>query len=158
MICLLIVERSSGWLHVLSSGEVTCPTRVCRPSGGLGKRWYIPNVHTWPPTCRYADLRPTVPSHSPHPNQQKALWKKVLNYSIPEDSIRIMKSRKSVSLSTIWGIYHRIWGNNRFISFGQKKPFPSIQVFFVWYFMLFLIQWKTKHEPFFLQKRSSFIG
>ena len=111
MICLLIVQRSSEWLHVLSSGEVTCPTRVCRLSAGLGRRWYIPNVHTWPATCRYADLRPTVPSHSPHPNQQKALWKKVLNYSIPEDSIRDMKSGWSVSLSTIWGVYQRIWGN-----------------------------------------------
>ena len=111
MICLLIVQRSSEWLHVLSSGEVTCPTRVCRLSAGLGRRWYIPNVHTWPATCRYADLRPTVPSHSPHPNQQKALWKKVLNYSIPEDSIREMKSGWSVSLSTIWGNYQRIWGN-----------------------------------------------
>ena len=145
MICLLIVQRSSEWLHVLSSGEVTCPTRVCRLSAGLGRRWYIPNVHTWPATCRYADLRPTVPSHSPHPNQQKALWKKVLNYSIPEeDSIRDMKSGRSVSLSTIWGIYQRIWGN-RDLFLLVKKSFPSVQrpySLYSLYFMLFLIQGK----------------
>ena len=128
MICLLIVQRSSEWLHVLSSGEVTCPTRVCRLSAGLGRRWYIPNVHTWPTTCRYADLRPTVPSHSPHPNQQKALWKKVLNYSISEDSIRDMKSRWSVSLSTIWGTYHRIWGSRDLFLLVKKtfSKYPSI--------------------------------
>ena len=57
--------------------------------GGDISRMSIPG----PATCRYADLRPTVPSHSPHPNQQKALWKKVLDYSfIPEDSIGDMKS------------------------------------------------------------------
>ena len=147
MICLLIVQRSSEWLHVLSSGEVTCPTRVCRLSAGLGRRWYIPNVHTWPATCRYADLRPTVPSHSPHPNQQKALWKKVLNYSIPEeDSIRDMKSGRSVSLSTIWGVYQRIWGNIDLFLL-VKKSFPSVQrpySLYSLYFMLFLIQGKNQ--------------
>ena len=93
--------------------------------GGDISRMSIPG----PATCRYADLRPTVPSHSPHPNQQKALWKKVLNYSfIPEDSERDMKSRWSVSLSSIWGIYHRIWGN-RYLFLWVKKTFskyPSI--------------------------------
>ena len=72
------------------------------------------------------------------PTSRKPSGKKCLIIlTILEDSIRDMKSGWSVSLSTIWWIYQRIWGN-RDLFLLVKIFFPRIQhlVFSVWYFML----------------------